>query len=292
MSNFICTNCGKEFTTLLGLSRHNAQKHNINAKETYVIYICNGETPVCNCGCGGETNFIGVNKGFNDYIHGHASRVNNNWGNNPDVIKKSHETQKKMHQTGELTIWNKGLTKETDNRVKLYGKSISNNTERGLKISKALSNVPKSETHKKNLSKAQIKLWDNEEKREKQRIKKINYLKQTNFKDKKTNLESEFESILLQLGVNYEYQFEFKHYHFDFYLMDYNILIEVDGDFFHCNPNTKHKEPKYPIQEQTVRNDKKKNALCLGSIQLERFWEYDINNHKDKVIKRLMKLII
>lgn len=36
----------------------------------------------------------------------------------PQSIKKAHETLKKKYNSGELKPWNKGLTKETDSRIK------------------------------------------------------------------------------------------------------------------------------------------------------------------------------
>ena len=41
-----------------------------------------------------------------------------------------------------------------------------------------------------------------------------------------------------------------------------NILIEIDGDFYHCNPNTKHSEVLYETQSLTKKNDNYKNTLC------------------------------
>lgn len=146
-----CKDCNKEFDSLKSLSRHRFQKHGINPKVTYDEYVLNGNIYKCACGCGEETNFLSIIKGYRDYVRGHASRVNNNWGHNPEAIKKSHETQKKMHASGEITIWNKGLTID-DPRVKDNIDKVMSNPNRGKNISKALSGVPKSDEHKKKLS--------------------------------------------------------------------------------------------------------------------------------------------
>ena len=60
-------------------------------------------------------------KGFRNYCQGHQSRVHNNWGHNPQCLQKSLETRRERFESGEITVWNKGLTIE-DERVK-------NNTE-------------------------------------------------------------------------------------------------------------------------------------------------------------------
>ena len=36
----------------------------------------------------------------------------------PQSIEKAHNTLKRKYATGEITVWNKGLTKETDSRIK------------------------------------------------------------------------------------------------------------------------------------------------------------------------------
>lgn len=105
-----CKECNREFESLDSLRRHRSQKHNINAEQTYIDYILNGIEPKCKCGCGEKPKYLGIDAGYREYKLGHASRVSNNWGHNPDALKKSHETQKKMHDDGSLQMWNKGLS--------------------------------------------------------------------------------------------------------------------------------------------------------------------------------------
>lgn len=156
MENFKCKKCGSEFYSLKSLSGHMSAKYRMTAKQVYDEYILNNAPNLCACGCGEETTFLSINKGYNKYIIGHASRVVNNWGHNPDALKKSHETQKKMYESGELRIWNKGLTIE-DPRVKDNIEKVMANPDRAKKISEALKGVPKSEEHKRNLSKSKKK---------------------------------------------------------------------------------------------------------------------------------------
>ena len=68
------------------------------------------------------------------------------------------------------------------------------------------------------------------------------------------------------------------------------VLIEVDGDFHHCNPNSKHRIPIYPIQLKTIGNDIRKNILAKDKgFKLLRFWETDINNNPEYIVKLLKK---
>lgn len=282
----VCKECKREFETLDSLRRHRSQKHGVNAEQTYVDYLLNGISPLCKCGCGEKPKYLGIDAGYREYKLGHASRINNNWGHNPNALKKSHDVQKQMYKTGELHIWNKGLTLD-DERVRDNINKIMSNPERGNKISKALSGVPKSAEHKNNLSKTAIIRWSDENERNQQKFRRISYMKSREF-NKKNKLETKFENFLKLLELNYESQYPFNGYLFDFYLLDHNILIEADGDFWHCNPNGKYPIPVYELQKDIKKNDETKNNLCIiNNIKLLRFWETDINKHPEKVILRL-----
>jgi very-short-patch-repair endonuclease len=92
-------------------------------------------------------------------------------------------------------------------------------------------------------------------------------------------LEKFFMEILKRLKIRYTFQYEFGGKLFDFHLSDFNVLVEVDGDYWHGNPKF-YPKLKYKHQRMSRRNDKKKNLLCeQGGIQLIRYWEDDINNN-------------
>lgn len=288
-----CKICESEFDTIDSLRRHNSQKHNINAEQTYIGYVLGGVEPTCKCGCGEKPKYLGIDTGHRDYIRGHAARINNNWGHNPDVVKKSHNTQKKMYESGELTIWNKGLTMD-DERVKNNIEKIMANPNRGKNISKKLKGVAKSEDHKEKIKIAANVRWSDENEREKQSHRLISRLIKNNYRNKKTKLEIKFQSILESLGfiekIDFRYQKQISSAIFDFYFEDKNLLIEVDGDFHHCNPNSINSIPKYDIQLKTISNDIRKNKIADNKkIKLLRFWELDINNNLDSVIEILKK---
>lgn len=286
---YICEICRKEFELITSLARHNSRVHKIGPEETYVKYVLNNVLPECKCGCGGKPGFLTVEKGFVDYIQGHASRVNNNWGHNKEAVRKSHETQKKMYNSGELKIWNKGLTIE-DDRVKSYSQKVTKNPDRNAKISKARKGLKHSEKSKKLMSDNLKIIWSDQERRNKQRENRVKYHKEKPFL-KKSKLEIYFTELLNKLGIIYEPQFPISGYLFDFYVESKNTLIEVDGDWYHCNPNLKI-QPQYPIQEHTVENDIIKTNLAKEKgYKLIRFWEDDIKNSLDVVIEKLRALV-
>ncbi len=101
-------------------------------------------------------------------------------------------------------------------------------------------------------------------------------------KTNKTSIEQKIEIILLFNNINYNYEYCVKYNNtykvYDFYLSDYNILIEADGDYWHANPNKyKNLNELNETQITNINNDKIKNKLSkdAGFILL-RFWECDI----------------
>lgn len=79
---------------------------------------------------------------------------------------------------------------------------------------------------------------------------------------------------------------------------DLNIIVEVNGDYWHCNPR-KYKlsdKVKFPgeikMVEEVWERDKKRNGtLKENGYCVFVVWEYDWNNNKEKVIKELEKFI-
>ena len=284
-----CEICDKDFDSLWGLSSHNVKKHDIKPQETFIKHNLEGISPKCNCGCGETPSFLGIKKGFRDFIHGHASRINNNWGHNPDAQKKSKDTQRRLYGSGELVIWNKGLTKEDDERLD-YGDKISSNLERNKKISEYRKGRKRPQHVLDSLDKGMREYWSKEENREKQRKKRVKYLKDYQYNNK-TILESRFGDLLESIGVDFIFQYTICGFNFDYYLPKYDLVIEVDGDFYHCNPIKYPNGPIYETQKTTIKNDDKKNKICESSngLTLLRFWETDINDKPEWVIGELKR---
>lgn len=65
-----------------------------------------------------------------------------------------------------------------------------------------------------------------------------------------------------------------------------NFIIEVDGDYWHGNPNTVDKDKGLtPIQKHNKFVDKLKDEWCgMRCIPLLRIWESDIRKNPKKVI--------
>lgn len=106
-----------------------------------------------------------------------------------------------------------------------------------------------------------------------------------------SKLEEDFaRDFLDKLGVEYEYQFEAKDIgrFYDFFLPKSRLIIEVDGDYWHGNPEKydENELKKHQIRAQRVDEHKNKWALLHG-IPIIRIWESDIRKNPKKVMKML-----
>jgi G:T-mismatch repair DNA endonuclease (very short patch repair protein) len=105
-----------------------------------------------------------------------------------------------------------------------------------------------------------------------------------------TYIEKTIREVLDRIGVVYESQKPMYYWVCDFYLPDYDLVIEVMGDYWHCNPSI-YKEPDQ-IQRRNIRRDKGKRAYLqkCGHRYLE-LWESDINNQIPLCIYQIYRAI-
>ena len=108
-----------------------------------------------------------------------------------------------------------------------------------------------------------------------------------------SKLEEDFaKNFLDKLGVKYVYQFEAKDIgrFYDFYLPDVNLIIEIDGSYFHSDPRLVKEENMNPMQKRNKRVDEYKDRWALmHGIPLIRFWEKDIRENPKMVMDELKK---
>ena len=117
--------------------------------------------------------------------------------------------------------------------------------------------------------------------------------KKTHPKYGTSKLEDLFASEFLDvIGVKYIRQFEAKDIgrFYDFYCPDANVIIEVDGDFYHGYGLVY--EEKSPMQKHNAWVDKVKDEWALrNGIPIIRVWEHDIHDNPEKVMKVLKEAI-
>ena len=149
-NNFKCKWCDKTFDVYNSLSRHAIIMHKKTVGEVFVEVNLEGVWPKCNCGCGENMLWSAKLKQFRRFKAGHQSRIHNNWGHNQKAIENSSNTRRKQFESGERTVWNIGLNKETDDRVKMNGEksgnSIRNNKTELNRRSESMSKLRKNGT--------------------------------------------------------------------------------------------------------------------------------------------------
>ena len=106
-----------------------------------------------------------------------------------------------------------------------------------------------------------------------------------------SKLEVDFaRDFLDKLGVKYIWQFEAADIgrFFDYYLQDHNLIIEIDGGYWHGDPRLYEEKDLSKMQKRNQRIDehKEKWALMHG-IPILRFWEKDIRENPKEVMKQL-----
>lgn len=186
------------------------------------------------------------------------------------------------------TAWNKGLTKDDDDSLlsvskKMTGRKVSEKTKSKLKKAreihplKARHTTPHSKETVEKLRRNTARLWG-----------------AGAFSKRETSIESRVRVELEKMGVKFLFQYQIGGYFVaDFFLPDYNLIIECQGDWFHCNPKVERcRFAKHEIQKKNIVRDKAKREFYkrIGVILLE-LWETDINSgeFKKELICKLKK---
>ena len=133
-------------------------------------------------------------------------------------------------------------------------------------------------------------------KKEIKKVHKIKKVKKTVSQGKKkhkeygtSKLEEKFaKEFLEKLGINYVYQYKAESISrwFDFYIPSANLIIEIDGDYWHSY-NVEY-ENMTPTQKRNKRVDEAKDKWAVfHGIPVLRIWEHDINKNPTKVMQIL-----
>lgn len=258
------------------------EEHNITIEE-YLIKKCLLERPICECGCGKQ---VDVNK---------KNGSNFKWknfacGKNKGVLEWSEKAKESRKGSGNPMFnkkpWNDGLTKETNNSIKIMSEN---------RIGYVLSEDSKkkmSESAKKRTIHGHTGMLHSEESKQKMRENTLKMIKNGMYKQTKTKPHVEFCRILKELNVEYEEEKIVSFWCFDIYISSHNLYIEIDGDYFHSNPKIYPNGPTTKTQKINKYRDNKKNEFVLNnSMELYRFWECDILNNPEEIKCKLKELL-
>lgn len=96
-------------------------------------------------------------------------------------------------------------------------------------------------------------------------------------------------NLLKNLNVSFINEKGFKYYSVDNYLNEYNLIIEVMGDYWHCSP-LKFKLNSNSFHFKNVRKDKAKHTYIKKyyDIEILYLWEKDIYEN-DQLCKKIIE---
>lgn len=121
--------------------------------------------------------------------------------------------------------------------------------------------------------------WTSAKRKEQAEIM-VKRLKESDFKFGKTKPQREIDNLLNYLNIRFENEYDCKYYLIDNYLIDYNLMIEVQGNFFHCNPTMNLKNSR---EKNIIKKDKAKHTYIkmYKQIDILYIWEKDIYENID-----------
>jgi very-short-patch-repair endonuclease len=111
-----------------------------------------------------------------------------------------------------------------------------------------------------------------------------------------TCVTSKPEKMILDELINHGYtvttQFQLGKFLFDAHVIETNILIEVNGDYWHCNPKVYKNGAINEMQKSHQRRDFAKKAFAAKmGYYLITIWELDINQRKIEIVEWLLKKV-
>ena len=195
-------------------------------------------------------------------------------------MNKEHKSKISKSKIGTI------VSKETCDKISKSSKGVSRNKGKTPMLGKKQSDFQKQRV-KERFDKYYAdgnEPWTKNHKHTPETIEKIFAKKPMN------KLEKFVSSILDESNIKYHFQFFIKNKEgicksYDFKIKDTNILIEIDGDYWHGGPSL---EKHFFKLEEVKQNDLFKNQLAKDKgFQLIRVWESDIYNKPNIIIEKI-----
>jgi very-short-patch-repair endonuclease len=288
VNEFSCHLCAKSYNSLTSFYLHLALGHKIKTSDYILEKQYNNIIPVCGCGCGEQMKYYPTLRDYGKWKQGHKTKVVN-FGNEQGY-KSSKETRKKLSEQGllknsEETKKKKSLAR-MGNKNPIFGKHHSQETKNKI------GNLAK-ERNLDPLFKAKMdKYFADPEVRKGFSTRRSTWMANNPFKFKPSKLETLLSKYLDEWSIKYERQQSIGNKVFDFQIKNTNIIIEVDGDFWHCNPKLWPEGPAFQCQADAVLNDRVKDLILKEKgFRLIRLWESDIKKNIEEVKQKILKEI-
>ena len=174
-----------------------------------------------------------------------------------------------------------------DNPNGMFGKKHSKATKQKIKDKRKKQSSPfKGKTHteqaKRIMSKKATERKPSEETKLKQKRWQLN---NPNKRFSNTKIEQKIAKELDRIQISYKQNINLSNIcNVDFYLPEYNIVIECDGCFYHnCK---KHHPDNYKNNRKS--DIRKTRELSKAGYKVFRFWEHEINESVESCINKLI----
>lgn len=256
------------------------QTHNIKPEE----YFKHLDRPICACGICQQVvdiSTIGSKIVWKKYVCGRNQGVQT-WSQEAKVTRRGSNNPMYGKRP-----WNYAFTKENNKILQIVSSKLSNRS-----IS---DNTKKKQSHsaKKRLIHGHTGHQHTEETKAKLREHTLYMIASGRYPQTMTLPCRMLMLLLNELEIQYIVEKIVGTWSFDFYLPEYDLYIEVDGDYFHTNPKFFPNGPQTKTQKRNYYRDCKKNEFCINNhITLIRLWEWDILNNQDAIKDRIVKLCI
>jgi very-short-patch-repair endonuclease len=143
-----------------------------------------------------------------------------------------------------------------------------------------------------------IEYWNNlsDEQKTELIIKRTAHFTKCGFSSSK--LETKITDCLDKLNISYISQFRLGRKIYDIRILNTDIIIEVNGDFWHGNPNfykdddiIHHPFKHVTAKELWIKDEKKKEIAESKGFNIIYIWEDEINKNKNNLINMLINKI-
>jgi len=233
---FVCPRCNQEFSSYSLLGRHTSKMYGIKGEQLYRELHNITDTPTCKCGCGTTTKWRS-DRGYGEYVTGHNSKGENNimFGKTHSNSAKESISKKRKEKfaNGEYEFintvdWSKLQTEvwqQDGYREKMKVARETKGWRKKLSAAKTGKNNP----------------WYGKKRPEHSELMKTPEMLRKIFSARSmTDIEQIVAQQLDNNHIEYYSQFFINDggdvFSYDFKIKGKNVLIEVDGDYWHGGP--------------------------------------------------------
>lgn len=235
--NTECKLCNRMFKNRRALGNHLSRSHKPYDIHLYVLeFFYNGIVPKCNCGCGKEVKWHKTLYKFNTVLTGHNESIFSK-----GLYKETVETKQKRLNSIRKAYQEKG--KSISKKISKSVKEAFECEEKRARFSELSTNRWKDEDFKNKVSASQKKAWQENYKERydavfteafRQKISNSNRSREKKIKSKSEIKAFEFIRKCFTDAVDdYWVKLENRNKCFDVYIPSYNLLIELDGNYWH-----------------------------------------------------------